>query len=555
MSSIKYLGIDLGTSNSAVAVFEDGEIKPILNAHGHVNTPSVIRITSSGVIVGEKARKHLYKDPLNTFKEFKRIIGTTTKTKPDRNGYEWTAETLSSEVLKHLKSIAEKQENCIFNKVVITVPALFELPQSNATTEAARLAGFEQVELLPEPVASALAAGWDSNDAQDAWLVYDLGGGTFDVSLLESRDGLLRVVAHDGDNFLGGRDIDRAIVNWLFEYFAENHQLEIDTQHADFQQVKRQLESASEKAKIVLSSTVQSLIEVEFEYDGEDYELDVELSREKLTELADPIVQKSISICQRLVKSQGLDMARLKRVVLVGGPAHMPVIRSAVESNLATIAESTIDPMSLVSQGAAIYAATINLACDTTLSQTQPTPDYQIWLQYPSVCTELNPTIMGKVVDDNLNIDGVIIRNNHNWQSAQAPIDDSGVFMVEVAVQPGSKNSFVIEGYKNTDKTTVLHPKISIVHGLTMSDPPLSRSIGLALADGKVKTFIERGTPLPAKRTFIQSVVDTLVPGTEQSLNIPIVQGERRQSRFCRKVGNLEIKSQKLKHTYMLAHK
>lgn len=550
MSSIKYLGIDLGTSNSAVAVFENGEIKPILNAHGAVNTPSVVRATQTGIVVGEKAKKRLFKDPENTFKEFKRIIGTKKYTKADRTGREWLAEELSAEVLKHLKQIAEEQESCTFDKVVVTVPALFELPQSNATAEAARLAGFEQVELIPEPVASGLAAGWDSSNNQDAWLVYDLGGGTFDVSLLESRDGLLRVVAHDGDNFLGGRDIDRAIVNWLFEFLSENHQLELSSASTDFAKVKRHFEAAAEKAKIVLSATKQTVVELEFEFEDEDYEFDVPLTREKLTSLAEPIIQKSIDICLRLVKSQGLGLDKLTKVVLVGGPAHMPQVQEAVSAQLAPLAESAKDPMSLVSQGAAIYSATIDLGCNSNEKENQKVADYQVWLQYPSVCTELNPTLMGKVVDDKLGIDGVMVSNSSgHWQSEKASIDSSGVFIIELAVRPGSNNVFEISGYQGNTLVPISHQKVNIVHGLTMSDPPLSRSIGLALADGSVKTFIERGTALPAKRTFIQNVVDTLVPGNDQSFEIPIVQGERRQSRFCRKVGSLLIEANILKHT------
>ena len=215
MENKKYLGIDLGTSNSAVSIFKDSEAYVLRNALGDINTPSVVRVTSNRIMVGIKAKRHLHTDTKNTFKEFKRLMGTDSKTEPDLNGKTWSPEELASEVLKNLKQLAENQESNVFDKVVITVPALFELPQSKATATAAQLAGFEKVELIPEPVASALASGWEGDNDDVAWLVYDLGGGTFDVSLLESRDGLLRVVAHDGDNFLGGRDIDNKIFEWV----------------------------------------------------------------------------------------------------------------------------------------------------------------------------------------------------------------------------------------------------------------------------------------------------------------------------------------------------
>ncbi|VAW71003.1 Chaperone protein DnaK, partial [hydrothermal vent metagenome] len=325
-SDTKYLGIDLGTTNSAVAIFVDGEVKTLLNTRGEVNTPSVVRVTPNAIVVGSKAKKHLHSDFANTFKEFKRLMGTESLSKADRNGHCWSAQALSAELLKSLRTLADEQAQCNFDKVVITVPALFELPQSKATAEAARMAGFDKVELLPEPVASGLAAGWSNECSDTAWLVYDLGGGTFDASLLESRDGLLRVVGHDGDNFLGGRDIDSTIVSWIKEQLQEKHSLSLLPEHNDYKQAIRHLEDAAETAKIRLSSTTQSVIELEFEYDDEDYEFDLGFSRETLKTLCAPLIQRSIDICKRLLKTQGLDLEHLQRVVLVGGPAHMPLI-------------------------------------------------------------------------------------------------------------------------------------------------------------------------------------------------------------------------------------
>ncbi len=553
MSDSKFLGIDLGTSNSAVAIFENGEVNAVLNERGEVNNPSVVRVTAKGVVVGAKAKKHLHTDTQNTFKEFKRLMGTQTLTKPDRSGREWSAEALSSEVLKNLKQMAEKQSNCRFDKLVVTVPALFELPQSKATAEAARLAGFDKVELLPEPVASALASGWNEESNGKAWLVYDLGGGTFDASLLESRDGLLRVVGHDGDNFLGGRDIDRAIVNWILEKLVSEHSLTLNKDHDDYASALRHIEAAAEIAKIRLSSTPQSIVELEFDYDDEEYELELSFSAETLEELCTPLIQRSIDICIRLLKTQGLQLDALDRVVLVGGPAHMPIIKRYVSEQLAAVAESKYDPMALVAHGAAIYAATINLACSTPLTEQEDSDSktYNVWLQFPSICTELNPSIMGRIVDSEFNPHKIKIKNeNGTWESNLVEVDDSGIFLLDATVKAGSKNVFVLQAFdKRGGELDIAHQKISIMHGLSMSDPPLSRSIGLALADGSVKRFIDRGTPLPAKRTFVQSTVDTLMVGSEQKLDIPIVQGERRSSRFCRKVGSLVIEASSLKHT------
>jgi molecular chaperone DnaK len=204
-----YLGIDLGTTNSAAAVFDGTQVHLVRNPQGTTLTPSIIRMDAKGnALVGNKARKMLDADPDNTRSEFKRLMGTQQLLEFPAADKKLKPEDLSAEVLKSLRTDVQEQFGVAPARAVISVPALFELPQSSATSEAARLAGFERVELIQEPIASALAAGWTTENAAGAWMVYDLGGGTFDASLLETRDGLLRVVGHDGDNFLGGRDFD-----------------------------------------------------------------------------------------------------------------------------------------------------------------------------------------------------------------------------------------------------------------------------------------------------------------------------------------------------------
>src|SRR3984893_199696 len=220
-----YVGIDLGTSNSAAAVFDGEDLTIVRNGQGSVLTPSVVRIDGRGnVLVGARARRFLDIDPANTRSEFKRLMGTAHTLEFPASGVVRRPEELSAEVLKSLRQDVADQLGVAPQRAVISVPALFELHQTAATSEAARRAGFERVELIQEPVASAVAAGWTRGTHTAAsngpWLVYDLGGGTFDVSLLETREGLLRVVGHDGDNFLGGRDFDRALVDLVLAKLA-----------------------------------------------------------------------------------------------------------------------------------------------------------------------------------------------------------------------------------------------------------------------------------------------------------------------------------------------
>src|SRR5215475_10720542 len=222
-----YVGIDLGTTNSTAAAFDGKKLTVVRNGQGNVLTPSVVRIDARGhLLVGSRARRFLDADPENTRSEFKRLMGTGHQLEFPASASVRRPEELSAEILKSLRHDVADQLGVMPERAVVSVPALFELHQTAAVSEAARLAGFERIELIQEPVASAIAAGWTQQSGNGPWLVYDLGGGTFDVSLLETQEGLLRVVGHDGDNFLGGRDFDAAIVDHLVERIAH----EVNTQ-------------------------------------------------------------------------------------------------------------------------------------------------------------------------------------------------------------------------------------------------------------------------------------------------------------------------------------
>src|SRR6185295_5412285 len=280
-------------------------------------------------------------------------------------------------------------------RAVISVPALFELPQSAATSEAARLAGFSRVELLQEPIASALAAGWRADDdGAGTWLVFDLGGGTFDASLLETRDGLLRVVGHDGDNFLGGRDFDWAIT----EHLASRLAVVPRRNNPDHASALRALRLAAEDAKIELSrgDKAQVTLAQPLSIDGTDVDVDLELDRATVERLCAPLVDRAIDVCGRLMAAHGLGAGRLAKLVLVGGPTVMPMVRARVAARLeAPIAEGH-DPMTLVAQGAALYAATAGI--DGRAASIAVPSGRQVWLQYPAVSSDLTPHVVGKFV-------------------------------------------------------------------------------------------------------------------------------------------------------------
>lgn len=544
-----YVGIDLGTTNSVCAVFDGNEVTVVRSSLGGYLTPSVVRYTSKGVcMVGQKAQRFLHSDSANTHREFKRLMGTRQKLNFPASQREQFPEQLAAEIIKSLCSDIELQFGYRPKCAIVTVPALFELPQSNATSEAARLAGLEKVELLQEPVASALAAGWSESGGLGSWLVFDLGGGTFDVSLLESREGLLRVVGHDGDNFLGGRDFDRSIVNWILAQIELEHGIQIDRKDAANEEILRRITLAAEEAKIELSSSQQTNVCLEQLSIGDtSIDVDLNLKREVFEQVCQPLLDKTIDICERLLQEKGLSKDQLSRVVLVGGPTMIPFVRQQVSTRLAPIASGGFDPMTLVAQGAALYASTVGLAAESSKElENAPANDIpnKLWLQHPPMCSDLEPHVLGRLVETSgPQPESVQIIDSSGKVVAESGIDKEGFFMVTVMLSPRQTNHFEIKLRGATGYALLVTPeKFSIAHGITISDPPLSRSVGVALANGQVRLFFERGTPLPAKRTFTHKTVETLLNGLKANrITIPIVQGEFDEAHLCRLVGTLEL--------------
>ncbi len=545
-----YLGIDLGTTNSTAAVFDGDNVTLVRNAQGSTLTPSVVRFDARGnVTVGAKARRLIDSDPLNTRSEFKRVMGTDKRFDIPAIGTSLLPEELASHVLKALRADVKDQLGIETATAVITVPALFEVPQSAATSRAAQLAGFSRVELLQEPVASALAAGWTS-ETKGAWLVYDLGGGTFDVSLLETRDGLLRVVGHDGDNFLGGRDFDGALIDWVLEELGRKG---TPVSRADPAQAQgfTKLKLAIEDARIELTREQRAnvLVSACFTSGGVPVDVDVDIDRATMERLCMHLVDRSIAVCKRLLDSHGRALSDLTQLVLVGGPTVMPFLRTRLSESIGAPFAPQLDAMTLVAQGAAIYAATAGL--DAVPEATPKETGERVWLSYPAMTPDLTPHVVGKMVEGKKCVFKVRARRADGWTSPEVPLDHEAAFVIAVDVLPRKPNSFKLEAFAEDGSPALLSPStFSIMQGMTIGDPPLSRTIGVALADDSVHTYFERGAPLPARRSFRHRVVESVVPGTRGfALNIPIIQGELDRAHLCRLVGTLQIDASKVKHT------
>ncbi|MCA9637494.1 MAG: Hsp70 family protein, partial [Myxococcales bacterium] len=553
-TSPRYVGIDLGTTNSAAAVFDGDTVTLVRNAQGGTLTPSIVRIDGRGnLLVGSRARRYLESDPDNTRLEFKRLMGTSQEVEFPASGQRRTPEALSAEILKSLRADIQEQFGFVPDYAVISVPALFELPQSAATSEAARLAGFRRVELLQEPIASALAAGWSADEAIGSWLVYDLGGGTFDVSLLETRDGLLRVVGHDGDNFLGGKDFDWAIVEWALGELKAREGIELSRANPAHAGAIRKLKLAAEEAKIELSRASSTVLAVPalVQKDDGPFDLDLELTRATLERLCQPAIERTLTVCRRLLETHGLAPGQLSHVVMVGGPSVMPAVRKLVGEGLACALADRLDPMTLVAQGAAIYAATAGLEART--QEIAVSEGQKVWLQYPAMSSDLTPHVVGRLVETGRSAPSQIrmVRADGLWESPWAPVDDEGAFVITTSLIARRPNVFKIEGRRDDGAHVHLAPStLTIVQGLTISDPPLSRTIGVALANDQVRVYFERGAPLPTRRTFTLMTVEGVAKGSRESLlKIPIVQGEHDEAHLCRLVGTLEIAGEAVKES------
>ena len=547
-----FLGIDLGTTNSAAAVFDGTQVHLVRNAQGSTLTPSIIRLDAKGnALVGAKARRMLDADPDNTRGEFKRLMGTGQALDFPAAKKKLKPEELSAEVLKSLRADVQEQFGIAPSRAVISVPALFELPQSSATSEAARLAGFERVELIQEPIASALAAGWTTENAAGSWMVYDLGGGTFDASLLETRDGLLRVIGHDGDNFLGGRDFDFVLLDFVLQKLSADTGISLLRADPSLANGLRKLKLSVEDAKIELTrATTTNLLVPALKLGEHLLDVDLTLTRDDVTRLCLPLVDRSIGVCVRLLRTHGLDPGQLSRLVLVGGPTVMPVLRQRLHDLFGVKLADGLDPMTLVAQGAALYAASANL--DARPAPKQEEQGRRIWLQYPAMTSDLSPHVVGRLVEEpGPKPVSIQLERQDGWTSAEAQLNEEGAFVLAVDVLPRKPNEFKLRGKGADGKPVALKPStFSIVQGITLTDPPLSRTIGVAMANDGVNTYFERGAPLPARRSFRHETVEAMVKGERDSvLRIPIVQGEYDNAHLCRLVGALQIRGDQLNAT------
>ncbi len=552
-------GIDLGTTNSAIAYLEESGPLVIKNSEEMEVTPSVVRIDERGVItVGRCARQHLEVDPANTRAEFKRLMGTTDTVTFEKAKRSLTSEALSAEVLKALRADARDRLGIDPTAAVITVPALFELSQCEATGRAANLAGFTTAPLLQEPIASAIACGFKGAPTDGYWLVYDLGGGTFDTSLMNTSEGRMRVIDHAGDNFLGGKDFDWKVVELVIAQLQQQYALpRLARGNATYVRALARLKAACEEAKILLSR--KELVAVQIpslctDEAGVEVDVDVPLRRADYERLILPSVESSVAIVQKLLTTHGLAKSAVEKLIFVGGPTLTPLIRSTVEAALGVKGEARVDPMTVVAQGAAVFAGTIRLEAPKTATSIAPaagasSQTCMLQLEYPSISQDVEPYLIGRALSGTRPAFVQLSRDDGAWTSGRVPVDERGGFVISLMLRPRTLNRFTIEATDAQGGSVAVSPAdVSITNGMTVLDPPLARSIGVSLASNTVHTYFDKGTVLPARKTYTHKTVDTLRPGQSGALiSIPVVQGESARADRNRKVGLLSISAEKLK--------
>lgn len=351
----KVIGIDLGTTNSCVAVMEGGEPVIIPNAEGNRTTPSVVGFSKTGErLVGQVAKRQAITNPDRTISSIKRHMGTTYKVKIDNK--EYTPQEISAMILQKLKADAESYLGEPVTKAVITVPAYFTDSQRQATKDAGRIAGLEVLRIINEPTAASLAYGLDKEEDQTI-LVFDLGGGTFDVSILELGDGVFEVKATAGNNRLGGDDFDQRIIDWMVEDFKKQTSVDLTKDKMAMQRLKE----AAEKAKIELSSVTTTNINLPFitaTADGPQH-LDMTLSRAKFDELTADLVEKTMGPTRQALADAGLKPQDIDKVILVGGSTRIPAVQEAIKKYLGKEPHKGINPDECVAIGAAIQAGVL----------------------------------------------------------------------------------------------------------------------------------------------------------------------------------------------------
>lgn len=550
-------GIDLGTTNSAIARMENGEVKIIKSDTQKDTTPSCVYFRKNTTLVGDTAyarygdeHKEATKDfsltgkeqhEFNTFIEFKRTMGTDKSYESKSAGRSFNSEELAAEVLKALKNYVRDEE---ISSVVVTVPARFRNNQIDATQKAAELSGFKYCELLMEPIAASIAYGVNSKSVNGYWLVFDFGGGTFDVALMRVEEGIMKVVDTGGDNHLGGKDLDFAVVdNVILPYLKENYQIEkILSNEYGRSELREALKAMAEEAKIAISPPSKTSADIYTnkplgeDDKGNEIDFEIKMSLEDYERAVAPVFQRAIDISKKLIEANNIHSSDLEMVLLVGGPTLSQTLRRMLKEQLKTKIDTSIDPMTCVAVGAARKASSVDIP--SSFQQRDKTK-IQLTLKYPTdtVETEIDLGIKIERAQTNGAIPKTILaevsRKDKGWSSGKVEITgDAEIISLLLTV---GKNGFELKLYDEKGNSFPCEPSsFNIIQGFTQPSAtlPYSLGIGAIIGDSEYAVLsgfqgLEKNKSLPAKGKGTFKTQKDIRPGNpDDKLKIPILEGE-----------------------------
>lgn len=569
-NAIIRIGIDLGTTNSEIAVNKGTEIEIINNPRGDLYTPSVFGINKRGnEVVGKDAYVQLFnkaiKDEVDNYRaEIKRAMGTGEKIHFPRNNKDYTPEQISSEILKSLKNdVLVRYPNMSTLGVVITVPAFFDTVQSEATKRAGKLAGFEHIVLLQEPIAAAIAFGF-SNAKNENWLVYDLGGGTFDVALISSKDGMLQVIEHGGDNLLGGKDIDTLIVERVIKpKLLEKYSFtDFYKNNPKYFAVFSRLKVIAEEAKIKLSTFLDVDVEL-FDLDlvddkGKEVELYFKFKRTEFEKMIAPIVDNTITFTKEVINRSKIKVESISKVILVGAQTQTPYIKFKVEKELGIPVDSSVNPFTVVAKGAAIYALGQRIPQEI-LDTVRPvnSDEVRLTLNYEAMTSENEQLITGTLeIKNSANYYIKISSESGFYNSEKIKINNQS-FAVYVLLEQNKTNLYWIYLLDEQGNNIKIYPNsFSITHGISIMGAPIPHTIGViysiqttAKNGGWVDTcepFFERSSIPPLKVTKKFKTIKQVTKGTDTILPIIVYEGDHQEPNLNQEVTRIGIKGSQL---------
>lgn len=533
-------GIDLGTTNSAIAKFIKGEVQVFNNPadYGRNTLPSVVAFKKDKIFVGTGAKTYYEKDSKSVAALFKRKMGTSESFRIRAINESKSPIELSSLVLKELKTFLPPGEQ--LNAAVITVPASFDIIQSNATKEAGLQAGFRQVILLQEPIAASLA--WanlkkESEITDGQWLVYDLGGGTFDVALIRIKEGEMNVIDHEGNNFLGGADIDNLIVEKILvpklneKYQFENLEKELKSASGKYNSKYYTLLHAAESAKIELSSRTAAEIVIDNMVDdnGEDVDMEVTLTRSEFNALIQDMADSTVTMIKTILTRNTLVAGDIQFVLMVGGSTYIPFIRQYVEEALQIAVNCNIDATTAIAIGAAHYAATKPVQLEAA-PESKTATRISIKASWQKASREKEEIFSAKVTGDIQDLSYRIIREDKGFDSGLKKLTER--INEDLPLVDNAFNTFRFTVYDQLNNIVDTHfSSFSINSGFTISGQPLPEDICLEIdeeeseGDTKLLLIFKKNSILPIKRTLSRVLNRTIVKGSADTIRINILSG------------------------------